>query len=219
MSILKRFLQVVVLISILALFSVMIGYYLIIYKPNVDKLEWLSVLYDECIASSSSPIKDDLYVDLQEVMSARHSAEKLQKYLRVMQDYSRHGKCELSSAGQCVDAYLFVSRSFLVRGNEQDLKAARDALRLYRKSMDRNLYYDTILLAITIFEGRKKDADSSYYESSLKEMMSDVKGSDYYSQPHDQKACRMLLDHIGATYSKMGEYSSDLFITTYLLNF
>jgi hypothetical protein len=197
----------------------MLGYYFIIYKPNVDKLEWVSNVYDGCIKTSSRLMRNSLYADLQEAINGHHNSDKLNKYLQEMKEFSRRGECQLENSGQCLDVYLYVSRSFLVRGNESDINSARSALEIYRNNKDSNLYYDTVSLAVDIFNGRKIDADLSYYKSAISEVKKYAGNVNYYSLPHDQKSCRILLDHIGATYAKMGEFASDLYITTYLLNF
>lgn len=148
MDMVKIFLRYFLIASIFVALGAAIFYYFIIYKANHTKLKWVSTLYDNCIKTSSGLPVNNFYTDLNKVTVSQHSSEKLRKYLDIMQHYSQQGICKLESNEQCLDSYLYVSRSFLLRGNGQDIKSALSSLELYRQHADANLYYDTISLAI-----------------------------------------------------------------------
>ena len=213
----KKILQYFLSASLLIALGLAIFEYYIIDKPNSTKLKWVSNLYDSCIETSSQLSPTDIYTDLNKVTVSQHSPERLRKYLEIMQQYSQQGSCALESSEQCLDTYLYVSRSFLIRGNEQDIKSATSSLKLYRQYTDANLYYDTVSLGITIFNGKKITAKRDYYQPLLDQVMTNANNDNYFSRPHNQQTCRIILDHIGATYSLMEEFDSDLYITTYLL--
>jgi hypothetical protein len=180
----------------------------------VDRLSWISDLNDNCVETSSYLKNDNVYLDIQEVIEGLHSAIKLSKYIQIMKEFPSNGKCELNDYDYCLDSYLYVARSFLARGHERDIDDALNILEIYGKKKSSNLYSDTIFLAITIFNGKKQGAQKQYYKSAIENTKKFMESADYFSIPHSQRLCGLLLDHISAAYANMGDYASDLYITT-----
>jgi hypothetical protein len=205
-------------IGVILVACMYVGYVYIIVQPNEKRLRWVENVYSECVKTSSAGSLHPVYADIQNVIEGKHSSKKLKKYLDIFKDYSLNKKCDLEEDALCLQSFLYLARAFLARGNDKDIQSALNVLGLYKDEGGHNIYFDTVAMAIALSESKLRETRNVKFEAVLEGLRDASLNQNYYSVQHAKKTCDVLLDHIGAVYAKIGEFSSDIYIQTNIVN-
>jgi hypothetical protein len=211
----KKYL-VYLLISCAIIVVFCVSYYAFFKNPYSARLKWVSEMYGQCIASSSEVQMNTSYHDIQEVLEGNYDAKKNSYHAAMLKEFAENG-CKQINNIVCANSYLYLSRAFLARSNDKDLKLALTMLDLYKKSQGIDLYYDLVYLRVALSNGLKNNRDEYYY----KRLISEIDGFEgiekYFNSPHEPKICNLYLEYISSAYSRSGNYASDLYIQTHIL--
>jgi hypothetical protein len=195
--------SLVVFVVMFLVFILVFILFIRVVEQKKDELVWAHNLYDKCISTSENNVAD-IYLNISQVMRNNYNIEKLKKY----KNYS----CSLGGSEMCEVYDLYILRSFLMRGSEKDYKLAFTMLEQYKTSKGIDLYYDAMLLNVSVLQAWLQDGSEEIYQKLLDEIKRKKYRNGYFYPPHNHGFCEAYLHDIGDTYLRSGDFLSQLYI-------